>query len=108
MKKFLVLYRSPISTTERITKSTPEQAKAGMAAWMGWAQRSAAALVEMGAPLGDGVVLKGSTGTGYIGGFSIVQAESLDAAKKIFDGHPHFETSGNSLELLELLSMPGS
>ena len=79
-----------------------------MAAWMGWAQRTGAALVEMGAPLGEGTLLKGSGAAGYIGGFSIVQAESLDLAKKIFDGHPHFETGGNSIELLELLSMPGT
>ncbi|MEI9949977.1 MAG: YciI family protein [Pseudomonadota bacterium] len=108
MKKFLVLYRSTISATERMSKSTPEQGKAVMDAWMGWAQRSAAALVEMGAPLGDSTLLKGSATAGYIGGFSIVQAESVDAAKKIFDGHPHFEAPGNSIELLELLSMPGT
>jgi len=108
MKKFLVLYRSTISTAERLAKSTPEQAKASMAAWMGWAQRSAAALVEMGAPLGDSTLLKGSPAPGHLGGFSIVQAESIDAAKKIFDGHPHFETPGNSIELLEQLSMPGT
>ncbi len=107
MKKFLVLYRSTVSATERMTKSTPEQAKAATAAWMGWAQRSAAALVEMGAPLGDSTLLKGSASAGYIGGYSIVQAESVDTAKKIFDGHPHFE-AGGSIELLELLAMPGA
>ncbi len=108
MKKFLVLYRSNISTTERMSKSTPEQAKAGMAAWRGWAQRAAGSLVELGAPLGDSTVLKGDGAAGYVGGFSIVQADSVDLAKKLFDGHPHFETPGNSIELLELLSMPGT
>lgn len=108
MKKFLVLYRSSISAKEQMTKSTPEQAKAGMDAWMGWAKKSAASLVEMGAPLGDSTLLKGSAIAGYIGGFSIVQAESVDAAKKIFDAHPHFEAPGSSIELLELLSMPGA
>jgi len=108
MKKFLVLYRSTISAKEQMTKSTPEQGKAVMDAWMGWAKKSAASLVEMGAPLGDSTLLKGSAAPGYIGGFSIVQAESLDSAKKIFDAHPHFEAPGNSIELLELLSMPGT
>jgi len=64
--------------------------------------------VELGAPLGESTVLRGaSAGPGYIGGFSIVQAESADAVKKVFDGHPHFEAAGNSIELLELLAMPG-
>jgi hypothetical protein len=40
MKKFLVLYRAPISAREQMAKATPEQAKAGMDAWMGWAKRS--------------------------------------------------------------------
>lgn len=109
MKKFLVLYRSATSTVERMAKSTPEQGQAVMAAWRTWAQRSASSLVELGAPLGESTVLKGtSAGPGYIGGFSIVKAESADAAKKIFEGHPHFEGPGNSIELLEQLSMPGS
>ena len=109
MKKFLVLYRSAHSTVERIAKSTPEQGQAVMAAWRAWAQRAARSLVELGAPLGESTVLKGaSAGPGYIGGFSVVQAESADVAKKIFEGHPHFEAGGNSIELLELLAMPGS
>jgi hypothetical protein len=108
MKKFLVLYRSSISTPERMAKSTPEQAVAGMAAWRSWAERSKAALVELGAPLGESTVLKGSAPPAFIGGFSIVQAESADTAKKIFDGHPHFETPGNSIELIEQLPMPGT
>jgi len=108
MKKFLVLYRSTLSTPERMAKATPEQNKAVMAAWRSWAERAAASLVELGAPLGDSTVLKGSGTTGFVGGFSIVQAASVDAAKRIFDGHPHFEHSGNTIELLEWLPMPGA
>jgi hypothetical protein len=107
MKKFLVLYRSSISSAERMAKATAEQNKAVMAAWRAWAERSAASLVELGAPLGDSTVLKGGGTFGFVGGFSIVQAASVDAAKKIFDGHPHFENPGNSIELLEWLPMPG-
>jgi hypothetical protein len=105
MKKFLVLYRSTVSAKDQMAKSTPEQAKAGMDAWMSWAQRSATALVDLGAPVGEATVLKGTAGQGYIGGYSIVQAESIDAAKKIFDAHPHFEAPGGAIELLELLPM---
>lgn len=105
MKKFLVLYRSNTSTSERMAKATAEQTKTLMAAWRAWAQRSAASLVELGAPLAPPTVLKGSGAPGFVGGFSIVQADSADAAKQIFDGHPHFETPGNSIELLEYLPM---
>jgi hypothetical protein len=107
VKKFLVLYRSTMSMKEQITKLTPEQRKASMDAWMGWAKKSGAALVDMGAPLGDSTLLKGTAGQGHIGCYSFVQAESLDTAKKLFDKHPHFEAPGGAIELLELLSMPG-
>ena len=105
MKKFLVLYRSTTSNKEQMTKATPEQMKAHMDAWMGWAKKSGTALVEMGAPLGDSTLIKGTAGQGHIGGYSIVQAESLDAAKKLFEGHPHFEAPSASIELLELTGM---
>ena len=108
MKKFLVLYRSTVSTPERMAKATPEQNQTVMAAWRSWAQRSAASIVELGAPLDVPTVLKGSSGQGFVGGFSIVQADSADAAKKIFEGHPHFENHGNSIELLEHLPMSGA
>jgi hypothetical protein len=103
--KFLVLYRSPVSAKQQMSKATPEQGKAVMDAWMGWAKKTASALVDMGAPIGDTTLLKGTAVPGYIGGYSIVQADSLDSAKHLFDGHPHFETPGASIELLELLPM---
>lgn len=109
MAKFLVLYRSSVSAKEQMSKATPEQTKAGMAAWASWAKTTGTALVEMGTPFGDSAVLKGATAReqGYIGGYSIVQAASLDSAKKLFDGHPHFQAPGASIELLEQVSMPG-
>lgn len=105
MKKFLVLYRASVSTKERMANASPEQAKAGMAAWAGWGQKTAASLVDMGAPVGDTALLKGTPAPGHIGGYSLVQADSLEAAKTLFDGHPHFQTPGGAIELLELLPM---
>jgi hypothetical protein len=110
MKKFLVLYRSTASAQDRMSqmaKASPEQAKAGMDAWMGWAKRTGSALLELGAPTGESALLKGSPAVGSVGGYSLVQAESLEAAKKLFEGHPHFETPGASIEVLELVSIPG-
>jgi hypothetical protein len=108
MKKFLVLYRSTLSAKDQMSKATPEQAKTGMEAWARWAGKSGAALLEMGAPLGDSALIKGTAGPGYIGGYSIVQAESIEGAKRIFEGHPHFASPGASIELLEQLAMPGA
>ena len=52
MKKFLVLYKAPASSFEQMMKATPEQQKAGMAAWMAWGKSAGSSIVDMGAPLG--------------------------------------------------------
>jgi len=42
-----------------------------------------------------------------VSGFSIVQANSMDDAIKLFKDHPHFKTPGGaSIELLEFVPMP--
>jgi hypothetical protein len=107
MRKFLILYRSTASNNEQMKSAKPEQAKAIMDAWAAWAQKHGPALVDMGAPLGDSAVLKGTPGQSHVNGYSFVQCESLDAAKRMFDGHPHFGAPGASIEVLELMSMPG-
>ena len=50
MKKFLVLYQSTVPASEQMKNATPEQAKAGMDAWMSWAGRAGSGIVDMGSP----------------------------------------------------------
>ena len=108
MKKFLVLYRSTSSAMDQIKNSTPEQRKTGMDMWMTWSKKAGHALLDMGSPLTEAAHLQGKPGSGFIGGYSIVQAENVDAARRIFEGHPHFMAPGASIEILEMLSMSGS
>jgi len=107
MKKFLVLYRAPISASEQMAKTTPEQAKQGMDLWKTWGKKAAAAIVDMGAPLERAATIGGPASAGHIGGFSILQAASADALKKTLEGHPHLKMPGGSIEAVELLSLPG-
>jgi hypothetical protein len=108
MTKFMVLYRSATSAREQMASGTPEQAQAGMDAWMAWAAKAGDAIVDLGAPLADAAhVGPGSAGdSDHVTGFSILQAESADALTGILDGHPHLQMGG-SIEVLEFLSMPG-
>ena len=107
MTKYLVLYRAPTSAREQMANATPEQAKAGMDAWMAWAQRAGDSIVDFGSPLGDEAHLSGGPGSGHVGGFSILQADSMDAVKKTLDGHPHLHMPGASIDVMEFMSMPG-
>jgi hypothetical protein len=107
MKKYLVLYRSTVPAHEQMAKATPEQNQAGMAEWMGWAKRVGTGLVDMGAPLGESAHVNGKPGSGYVCGFSILQANSMGDARKLVDGHPHLKAPGGSIELLESMPIPG-
>ena len=111
MKKFLVLYQSTVSVAEQMKNATPEQAKAGMDAWMSWAGRAGNGIVEMGSPVTAVAKLNGPGQVGAanspIGGYSILQAESKDALMRDLKDHPHFMAPGASIEVFEFLPMPG-
>jgi hypothetical protein len=110
MKKFLVLYKAPIASFEQMMKATPEQQKAGMEAWMSWSKKAASALVDLGAPLGKTmkVTPSGASPTqNDLGGYSILQGESKEALADTLKGHPHFQTPGGTIEVVEIMTMPG-
>ena len=112
MKKFLVLYMANSADFEKMMKtSTPEQQKKGMEAWMHWMKAHQASMVDGGAPLGktkrvDGQGAKDAKND--VGGYSIVQADSHDAATKLFNkDHPHLMMPGAWIEVVEVMAMPG-
>jgi hypothetical protein len=110
VKKFLVLYKAPTSSFEQMKSASPEQQKAGMDAWMTWSKKSAASIVDMGGPLGKS--LRVTTGgaspvNNDLGGFSILQAESKEALGESLKGHPHFMMPEGSIEVVELMPIPG-
>ena len=85
---------------------------AGITAWHAWVERHKAAIVEMGAPLGktkavspDGIADVRNAMTG----FTIVRADSHEAAAKMFENHPHFTIfPGDGVEVMECLPVPGA
>ena len=111
MKKFLVLYQSSASARDQMAHATPEQMKAGMALWMAWAEKQKAHIVDLGQPIVGGKhVAKGggvADAKETIGGYSILQAGSLDDAVKAVHDHPHFHSPDGSITILEMMPMPG-
>ena len=89
-------------------KISPDQ---GAAKWNDWIERVGPALVDLGAPMANGVsvVDDGSSGeVSLMNGYSIIQADDLAAAKELIDGHPFLsEGKGNfSVEVFELMPVP--
>jgi hypothetical protein len=108
MTKYMILYRAPASAREQMAAGTPEQAQAGMEAWMKWAQKAGPAIVDMGAPLAEvtGAGTPVPAAGNIIGGYSILEAESPGALTDVLSGHPHLE-SGGTIEVHEMLPTPG-
>ena len=112
MKKFMVIYMASGADFEKMMRnSTPEQRNKGMEAWMKWMNENKTSLVDGGAPLGKTkrVDSNGASNTkNEIGGYSVVQAETHDAATKMFGKeHPHLQVPGAWIEIVEIMPMPG-
>ena len=111
MKKYLALYLAPVPELEKMMgASTPEDTKKGMEDWMKWSESKGKSIVDLGAPLGTTkrVTARGiSDVKNEVAGYTLVQSESHDAAAKLFEDCPHFDIPGSSIDVLEIMEMPG-
>jgi hypothetical protein len=108
VSKYLYLYRGPATPMEDFT---PEQTAEQTRAWGEWMTRVGPALAEPGAPFGARTAVAddgSSPAPTDQNGYSIVEAESLDAARRLVDKHPFLsEGKGRfSIEIFELAAMP--
>jgi hypothetical protein len=77
---------------------------------MRWGNEHEASIVDQGTPLGKtkradarGVADTKNMMTGYV----IIEAESHEAAARLFADHPHFSIfPGQSVEIMECLPLP--
>ncbi len=111
MKKYLLLYRSPHAQMAGFEPS-PEQMQAMLQQWAEWKERFKESILDMGDGLQSGgrVLQPDNTVTDgpfieakeVIGGFSIVAAESHEAAVEIARSCPVRHMPGNSVEVREM------
>jgi hypothetical protein len=84
----------------------------GVAAWHAWAENHREAIVAMGGPLGKTkrIATNGVEDiSNAMGAFTVVRAESHEAAAKMFENHPHFAIfPGESVEVMPVLQIPGA
>lgn len=116
MKRFLAVYLgSPDSPARKQWNAMDEAVRkkresAGIEAWIGWGEEHGASTVDTGTPLGKTkcVDARGVSDTrNAICGYVIVEAESHDAAARLFLDHPHFSIfPGESVEIMECLPLP--
>jgi hypothetical protein len=116
MKKFLAIYIGTEAALERSQwnhlsdAQREERQRAGFDAWTQWGGKHASSVVYQGGPLGktkrvapEGVSDIKNVMTGYV----VIQAESHEAAAKLFEKHPHFTIfPGDSVEIMECTQLP--
>ncbi|MFI5086117.1 MAG: YciI family protein [Actinomycetales bacterium] len=107
MSKFIYIYNGPATPMDQFTE---EQSAKETAAWGAWMAKVGTALLDGGAPFGARAAVA-DDGSGAdpsdLQGYSIVEAEGLDAAKALAEGHP-FLAEGKGrfrLEIFELVDM---
>ena len=110
MKRFVVIYYAPTSAVEQMSNASPEDMQKGMEPWMQWVAKCGDALVDLGSPLGGGQKLSksgSSSSDKNVTGYSILQAEDMEGAKALLQGHPHLEwAAGCEIEVHESMAMP--
>jgi hypothetical protein len=111
---FLGSKTSPKMTAWNVLPETERRAKEreGIAAWKAWVEKHQGAIVDMGGPLGKTkkVTQRGIEDvSNEMGAYTVVRAESHEAAAKLFENHPHFIIfPGESVEVMPVLPIPGA
>ena len=108
MPQFMMVYKGEATDMSEMSE---EEAGAVMAKWVEWMQGVGSALTDLGTPFGpsSSIVDNGSAGTAAsLTGYTIVEADSMDAARALADGHPFLsEGKGNyAIDLYELMPVP--
>ena len=115
MKRYLAVFTGTPEGMEAF-RNLPEAERkqkemAGVAAWRKWATDHQSSIIEMGGPLGR---TKRVTESGIadvrnnLGAFTVVEADSQEAAARMFENHPHFTIfPGDGVEVMEVLPIPG-
>lgn len=114
MKKFMAVFTGTPESMARwqaLDETERKRREAeGMKAWNQWGEKLGDAIVDDGAPLGK---TKRVTADGIadirnnLAAYTVVQAESHEAAARLFENHPHFAIfPGDGVEIMECLPIP--
>jgi hypothetical protein len=112
MKKFMAVYTGSVSADEKdaAPPMDPREEASAMQAWGQWMMDHRKLIVDQGGPLGmtKRVSRAGVADThNNIAAYVIVEAESHEAAARMFENHPHFTMfPGDGVEIMECLPVP--
>lgn len=109
MKKYMLLYNGPATQPEKMDK---EEMGKIMDQWKAWYKKAGDAIVDMGAPMANGMALKDDGTPGkptLLSGYTVVQVEDKDELHELVKDHPFLSDNDGKfmVEAFELTQMPG-
>ncbi|MBR0656751.1 YciI family protein [Plastoroseomonas arctica] len=114
MPRFLAVYMMEaenVARFRRLPKSEQDAIDArGVQAWAAWEAANAARFADRGGMVGktrrvsrDGMADAANAICGYV----IVEADSIDAAARLFENHPHFAIfPGDTVDIMPFVTEP--
>jgi hypothetical protein len=114
MKNYLAVFLgSPEKVAQAradMSEESKQKMREGMMAWGKWIEDHKAAIVNDGSPLGKTMKVSAAgiePVSNDMGAWIVVQAESHEAAAKMFEGHPHYTIfPGDRIEVMEMIPIP--
>lgn len=110
MKKFLLLYTAPTEVREKMQNASEEEMKKGMEPWFEWFKEVGDQLVDKGFPLSNAMtVTKEGEMPGNVEfvGYNVVLADDIEGAIALAKKNPHMMRDGATIEVHEMMPMPG-
>jgi hypothetical protein len=107
MAKFILLYRGDATPPDQMTEA---QSAEIMRQWNAWTEKHSSALVDIGKPFAARASVGGDGSRqtpANLNGYTIVEADDLEAATAFCDGHPFLRGTGPefAIDVFELLPM---
>jgi hypothetical protein len=102
MTTYLLLYKADPAAVAAMPEPTPEEGAAMNKAWMDWAATAGDKLTDFGNP--TKAVSEGADD--WVGGYSLVEADSADDVEALLQNHPH-RAMGGVIDVYETVPPPG-
>lgn len=111
MPKYLILHNATEAASDIMAESTPEEMQDSIATWIAWKEQADKTITfEFGMPVQavarvttDGEVVSDNPASGY----SMIEADTKADVIAALRNHPHLQRAGTSMDILEVLPMPG-
>ena len=118
MKEFMYIFRNTKAAEELYAKMSPKEMEADMKLWNEWMGKLAQSgnlvggqpllpdgkVVKPGKKITDGPFIEGKD---VVGGYLVIKAKSIEDAIDLSEGCPMYNSATASVEVREIMAVPG-